>query len=152
MPPGGASYGAGVAVEVSLQRPGAVPSLTLIGPGGSLIPEATDDLRAFEGEENAALEAEPDPPALARLGEIAVPTLVLLGDLDLDANRQAAERLAGDVPGAAPGSWCGTASRTFPPWNSPPSSWTSSSSTWPGRSWATRYVVRRRREVPCTIV
>lgn len=52
-----ASYGAGVAVEVALQRPGAVASLVLIGPGGSLIPEATDDLRAFAADENAALDA-----------------------------------------------------------------------------------------------
>jgi pimeloyl-ACP methyl ester carboxylesterase len=52
-----ASYGAGVAVEVALQRPGAAASLMLIGPGGSLIPEATDDLRAFATEENAALDA-----------------------------------------------------------------------------------------------
>jgi pimeloyl-ACP methyl ester carboxylesterase len=52
----GASYGAGVAVEVALQRPWAVASLVLIGPGGSLIPVATDELRAFAGEENAALD------------------------------------------------------------------------------------------------
>jgi len=158
----GASYGAGVAVEVALHRPGAVASLVLVGPGGSLIPEATDDLRAFAGEENAALgagdldtavdanvrwwvdgpgqspgrvprevrdlvgrmqrrafeltddwddveEAEPEPPALERLAEIDVPTLVLLGDLDLDAIRQAAERLARDVPGARFVVWEGVA-------------------------------------------
>ena len=51
----GASYGAGVAVEVALTRPAAVASLLLAAPGGSLIPEATDDLRAFAEEENAAL-------------------------------------------------------------------------------------------------
>ena len=51
----GASYGAGVAVEVALTRPAAVASLLLVAPGGSLIPEATDDLRAFGREENAAL-------------------------------------------------------------------------------------------------
>jgi pimeloyl-ACP methyl ester carboxylesterase len=52
----GASMGAGVAVEVALLRPAAVASLTLLAPGGSLIPDWTDDLRAFVDEENAALE------------------------------------------------------------------------------------------------
>ena len=41
-----------------------------------------------------------DPPATARLAEIRVPTLVLIGDLD-DAGTQAAcRRLAEEVPGA----------------------------------------------------
>lgn len=53
----GASYGAGVAVEVALSRPGAVASLLLVAPGGSLIPQATDDLRSFARAENAALDA-----------------------------------------------------------------------------------------------
>lgn len=53
----GSSYGAGVAVETALARPGAVASLLLAAPGGSLIPEATEDLRAFGREENAALAA-----------------------------------------------------------------------------------------------
>ena len=158
----GASYGAGVAVEVALTRPGAVASLLLAAPGGSLIPEATDDLRAFGREENAALdagdldaaveanvrcwvdgpgrpadrvapdvrdlvarmqrrafeltadwgdveEAELEPPALARLAEIAVPTLVLLGDLDLDAIRSASDRVAEGVPGARLVVWEGVA-------------------------------------------
>ena len=158
----GASYGAGVAVEVALMRPAAAASLLLIGPGGSLIPEATGDLRAFAGEENSALEAgdldaavganvrwwvdgpgqaaarvpaevrdlvgrmqrrafelthdwddveesELAPPALERLLEIDVPTLVLLGDLDMDAIRQAAERLARDVAGARLEVWEGVA-------------------------------------------
>lgn len=149
----GASYGAGVAVETALARPGTVASLLLAAPGGSLIPEATEDLRAFGREENAALEAgdldaavdanvrwwvdgpgqtagrvraevrdlvarmqrrafeltadwddveeaEPEPPALERLAEIDVPTVVLLGALDLDAIRMAAERVTSEVPGA----------------------------------------------------
>jgi 3-oxoadipate enol-lactonase len=149
----GASYGAGVAVETVLARPGTVASLLLAAPGGSLISEATEDLRAFGREENAALEAgdldtaadanvrcwvdgpgqspdrvrsevrdlvarmqrrafeliadwddveeaEPAPPALERLAEIDVPTVVLLGGLDLDAIRLAAERVTSGVPGA----------------------------------------------------
>ena len=158
----GASYGAGVAVEVALARPAAVASLLLAAPGGSLIPEATEDLRAFAAQENAALdagdldaaadanvrwwvdgpgqpddrvapevraqvarmqrrafeitadwddveEAELEPPALDRLREIGVPTLVLLGDLDLDAIRLAAERVRTDVPAARLVVWEGAA-------------------------------------------
>lgn len=158
----GASYGAGVAVEVALTRPEAVASLLLAAPGGSLIPEATDDLRAFGREENAALdagdldaaveanvrcwvdgpgqpadrvapgvrdlvarmqrrafeltadwddveEAELEPPALDRLTEIDVPILVLVGDLDLDAIRDAAVRVTEGVPGARLVVWEGVA-------------------------------------------
>lgn len=54
----GASYGAGVAVEVALTRPELVASLLLSAPGGSLIAEATPDLRAFFDAERAALEAD----------------------------------------------------------------------------------------------
>lgn len=53
----GASYGAGVAVEVALADPGRAASLLLAAPGGALIPEATDTLRAFGRAENAALDA-----------------------------------------------------------------------------------------------
>lgn len=149
----GASYGAGVAVEVALTRPRTVTSLLLAAPGGSLIPAATDALRTFARQENAALDAgdldaaadanvrwwvdgpgqppdrvagdvrdlvarmqrrafeltadwddvdevELEPPALQRLATIDVPTLVLVGGLDLDAIRLAAERVVHDVPGA----------------------------------------------------
>lgn len=42
-----------------------------------------------------------DPPANARLGEIAVPTLVIVGELDLAwYNRPLAERLRDSIPGA----------------------------------------------------
>ncbi len=51
----GASYGAGVAVEVTLSRPPLVASLLLVAPGGSLIAEVTPDLRAFLDAEDAAL-------------------------------------------------------------------------------------------------
>lgn len=42
----GASFGAGVAVEVALTRPAAVASLLLAAPAGSLLAEITPDLRA----------------------------------------------------------------------------------------------------------
>ena len=53
----GASFGAGVAVEAALDRPALVSSLLLVAPGGSLITEATPDLRAFFDAEGAALAA-----------------------------------------------------------------------------------------------
>ncbi len=52
----GASFGAGVAVEVALTRPSAVASLLLAAPGGSLLAEMTPDLRAFFDAERAALK------------------------------------------------------------------------------------------------
>jgi pimeloyl-ACP methyl ester carboxylesterase len=53
----GASLGAGVAVEVALTAPDLVRSLLLAPPGGSLLAELTDDLRAFFAAERAALGA-----------------------------------------------------------------------------------------------
>jgi pimeloyl-ACP methyl ester carboxylesterase len=154
----GASFGAGVAVEAALARPERVESLLLSAPGGSLIAEATDQLRAFfdaegsaltSGDLDAAVEAnlttwvdgphrspgdadpgvretvrrmqrrafevsadwddveehELDPPALERLGEVAVPTLVLVGALDVDAILDAARRVTEGIPGARRVDW-----------------------------------------------
>jgi len=51
-----------------------------------------------EGEE---LVSEPlKPPAFGRLGEIRVPTLVIMGDLDERATLDACRRLATDIPDA----------------------------------------------------
>jgi 3-oxoadipate enol-lactonase len=52
-----ASFGAGVATEVALTRPDLVRSLVLAPPGGSLLTEATPDLRAFFTAEREALAA-----------------------------------------------------------------------------------------------
>lgn len=54
-------------------------------------------------------EAEPDPPPLARLGGITVPTLVLTGGLDLDAIAEAADAVLAGVPGARRVHWHGVA-------------------------------------------
>lgn len=54
----GASYGAGVAVEVALTSPARAQSLLLVAPGGSLIAERTADLEAFIQAERAALAAD----------------------------------------------------------------------------------------------
>jgi pimeloyl-ACP methyl ester carboxylesterase len=50
-------------------------------------------------------EHEADPPALERLAEVAVPTLVLQGALDLDAIRLAAERVVAGLPDARLALW-----------------------------------------------
>jgi len=52
----GASMGAGIAVEVALERPAAVASLVLIAPGGALLGEAPDVLRSVWRAEGEALE------------------------------------------------------------------------------------------------
>jgi 3-oxoadipate enol-lactonase len=158
----GASFGAGVAVEVALTRPEQVASLLLSAPGGSLIAEATPDLQAFFDAERAALaaddldaaveanlawwvdgpqrdasaldhelreqvrrmqrrafelsadwedveETELEPPALDRLGEVQVPTLVLQGALDLDAIVDAARRVTEEIPRSHRVDWPDTA-------------------------------------------
>lgn len=53
----GASFGAGVAVEIALSTPAQVASMMLVAPGGSLIPRATEDLQAFFDSERSALAA-----------------------------------------------------------------------------------------------
>jgi pimeloyl-ACP methyl ester carboxylesterase len=149
----GCSFGAGVAVELALERPGAVASLVLAAPGGSLITERTEELAAFWELEGKALEAgdldgaaeanvvawvdgpkrgpdvvpaavrdavrtmqrrafeltvdwpdavweaeeELTPEPSERVGEIGVPTLVISGELDIDAIRLAADHLLAGV-------------------------------------------------------
>lgn len=53
----GASFGGGVAVEVTLTRPALVDRLLLCPPGGSLLAELTADLQAFFDAEKTALAA-----------------------------------------------------------------------------------------------
>ncbi len=158
----GASFGAGVSVELALTRPEVVESLLLAAPGGSLIAERTPDLDAFitaertalsSGDLEAAVEAnlawwvdgpsrdatavdpdvrelvrrmqrrafeltagwddvtehELDPPALERLADLDLPTLVLVGALDLQAIRDTARRLADEISGVQQISWPDTA-------------------------------------------
>ena len=50
-------------------------------------------------------EEELEPPVLERLGEVQVPTLVLVGELDLDAIQDSARRLVVGVPGARRVDW-----------------------------------------------
>lgn len=158
----GASFGAGVAVELTLTDPDRVTSLLLSAPGGSLIAQVTPDLEEFIAAEDAALdrgdldgateanvdwwvdgphrdtgavaatvrdavgrmqrrafeltadwddvaEAELDPPALDRLPSLVVPTLVLAGELDLDAIGDAARLLVDQIPNTRGVTWPGVA-------------------------------------------
>jgi hypothetical protein len=159
-----------VAIEVSLSQPAQVASLFLIAPGGSLIAEATPDLRAFIEAEGAALarddlnsaveanlvwwvegpqrsaddvdptvrnlvrrmqrrafevtagwdgveERELDPPALDRLAEIQVPTLVLVGAW---ISRRSTTRHGAWLSALpARGASTGRAPPTCPRWNAP---------------------------------
>jgi 3-oxoadipate enol-lactonase len=53
--------------------------------------------------ETEASQAQPqrlDPPAVGRLAEIHVPTLVIIGDQDMSGIQQTAGKLASDIPGA----------------------------------------------------
>lgn len=63
--------------------------------------------RAFEvtADWDDVEEQELEPPALDRLGDIAVPVLVLAGGLDLDTVLDAAARVTGTVPGARRADW-----------------------------------------------
>ena len=54
-------------------------------------------------------EQDLDPPALDRLAEIRVPTLVLVGALDLQAIHEAARRVTDGIAGAQRVDWPGTA-------------------------------------------
>ena len=58
-----------------------------------------------EWDPDGAPESELEPPAHARLAEIACPTLIVVGEADQIASREAANRLAAEVPGARYVSW-----------------------------------------------
>lgn len=46
------------------------------------------------------LQVSPDPPAFKRLSEIRVPTLLIIGDRDVEGMRLIVERLHGMIPGS----------------------------------------------------
>ena len=157
----GCSFGAGVCVEIALERPGLVASLVLAAPGGALLTERTAELAAAwelegtaidSGDMAGAVEAnvtawvdgphrgpdvvpavvrdavrtmqrrafdltidwpdsvweaedELDPEAPERLDEIAVPTLVISGALDIDSIGLAAAQVVAGIPGARGVEW-----------------------------------------------
>ena len=55
---------------------------------------------AFAGDRPPGPDRKLDPPASARLGELAVPTLVVVGEHDLADAQAIARRLADGIPGA----------------------------------------------------
>lgn len=69
---------------------------------------APDERAAIKAMDRALLEPgrvfgqrqRPSPPAVDRLGSIAVPTLVVIGDLDTLGTRAAADKVAAEVHGA----------------------------------------------------
>jgi len=48
----------------------------------------------------AAEELELQPPAITRLEEVSVPTLIIVGDYDIPDKLALAQKLAGEIPGA----------------------------------------------------
>ena len=67
----------------------------------------TDDLLRRMALENAGAEALPDdlflipdPPAVRRLEEISAPTLVVIGDRDVEVMQEISDLLASRIPGA----------------------------------------------------
>ncbi len=95
-----ASFGAGVAVEVALLRPGLVRSLALCPPGGSLITEATPALRAFFAAEREALaRGDLDGAVEANITTWVVGAGRTLGDVDpgVTASVRVMQRNAFDV-------------------------------------------------------
>jgi pimeloyl-ACP methyl ester carboxylesterase len=61
------------------------------------------------GDWDDVQERELDPPALERLADIRVPTLALLGGLDLDAIQDATQHIADGIPDARRVDWPDTA-------------------------------------------
>ncbi len=79
------------------------------GPGRTpeqVNPTVRARVREMERQNLAAPEPEHatpielDPPAFGRLGEIAAPTLVLVGDQDVPSIQRTADALASGIPGA----------------------------------------------------
>jgi 3-oxoadipate enol-lactonase len=77
----------------------------LIQPSTRVDPAVRDAIKAMDREllepgRPFGKRQRPDPPAAGRLGTIAVPTLVVIGELDTSGTRAAADKVAADVPGA----------------------------------------------------
>jgi 3-oxoadipate enol-lactonase len=77
-----------------------------LAPGAAAaVHELTVDMTLRSYEQQLPMEDQvravwPEPPAEARLGEIAVPTLVLVGSEDLEDMHAMAGRLAAEIPDA----------------------------------------------------
>src|SRR5512146_351868 len=77
---------------------GVIGSIWGAGAGGST-PAVLEQLRSSARASLSNADEKKDPPVFGRLGEIAVPTSLLVGDADwpplIEAHRQAAERIPG---------------------------------------------------------
>jgi pimeloyl-ACP methyl ester carboxylesterase len=77
---------------------GVIASIWGAGAGGST-PAVFEQFRSSARASLFNADEKADPPVFERLGEIAVPTSLLVGDADwpplVEANRQAAERIPG---------------------------------------------------------
>jgi pimeloyl-ACP methyl ester carboxylesterase len=129
----GHSGGGGTAIGYALARPEQVTSLVLAAPGAQDYPWPQDDpfglvalgLRTWaplgddplvRAQVRQAVLAmlgmgtyeRPDPPAFARLGDVAVPSVVVTGDREYPMVAQSSRDIAAGIPGcrtvAAPGS------------------------------------------------
>lgn len=74
-------------------------------PSTRVAPDVRAAIRAMDRElldpgREFGKRVRPEPPAVDRLGEIRIPTLVVIGELDTVGTRAAAEKLAAEVPGA----------------------------------------------------
>lgn len=57
-------------------------------------------LSTYRAEKEEGIPIQLEPPAVGRLAELEVPTLVLLGELDDPATNDSCRRLAGEITGA----------------------------------------------------
>jgi pimeloyl-ACP methyl ester carboxylesterase len=76
-----------------------------VEPVGRVDPQVRASMKAMDREllepgRAYGTPKRPEPPAIERLETVAVPTLVVIGDLDTSGTRSAAEVLAERVPGA----------------------------------------------------
>jgi pimeloyl-ACP methyl ester carboxylesterase len=90
--------GGEAAAELWLSDPFMIPAMENPAIAPKLRQLALENGRAWLA--NPLLAKRPDPPVAKRLGEIRVPTLVVVGDRDIRHMQRIAEKLAGEVPGA----------------------------------------------------
>jgi pimeloyl-ACP methyl ester carboxylesterase len=87
-------------LETAAERWAETPLMQVVDSSGSArIRTLSQDNRAVWGN-RVSMERPLDPPAIGRLGEVRVPTLVVSGERDLPDSRRAADTLAHGVPGA----------------------------------------------------
>ena len=80
-------------------RDGAVEPVTRVDPKVRASMKAMDR-ELLEPGRDYGTPKRPEPPAIERLETVAVPTRIVIGDLDTSGTRSSAEVLAQRVPGA----------------------------------------------------